>query len=259
MTKSVLAHLVGRAVRAGDLRLEDPVAEHVPELAGSGYAGCTVEHVLTMTTGTDWVEDHRDPTGPATRLISCFAGEGGDSRALLTEVAPTGPARIALGVQHRRLAGPRLGARTSNRHDVRRGADRAVGHARLRPRRGRGRRRPWCRAGRRWAGGVRGGLAPVGRAPAHRHGVRRDRARPRVGAPLLRSPAAVARGRAGCRPRSPPMPASATTGGRSTPGRAGDLRRQPRPVRLRRPRPRGRGAQDLAVALRRLPRRPAAA
>ena len=91
MTKSVLPHLVGRAVRAGDLRLEDTVAQHVPELAGSGYADCTIEHVVTMTTGVAWVEDHRDPNGPATRLISCFAGEGGDSRALLTEVRPLHP------------------------------------------------------------------------------------------------------------------------------------------------------------------------
>ena len=42
-------------------------------------------------------------------------------------------------------------------------------------------------------------------------------------------------------------------------GRPRDRRRQPRPVRLRRPRPRRRRAQDLAVALRRLARRPAAA
>ena len=49
MTKSVLAHLVGIAVASGVLRLDDPVAQHVPELAGSGYAACTVEHLLTMT------------------------------------------------------------------------------------------------------------------------------------------------------------------------------------------------------------------
>jgi CubicO group peptidase (beta-lactamase class C family) len=91
MTKSVLPHMVGRAVRSGDLRLEDTVAQHVPELAGSGYAECTIENVLTMTTGVAWVEDHRDPDGPATRLISCFAGEGGDSRALLTQVGPRHP------------------------------------------------------------------------------------------------------------------------------------------------------------------------
>ena len=88
MTKSALAHLVGRAVSDGTLSLDTFVEDLVPELAGSGYAGCTVEQVLSMTTGTAWVEDHRDPTGPATRLISCFAGSGASSRSLLAEVGP---------------------------------------------------------------------------------------------------------------------------------------------------------------------------
>ncbi len=91
MTKSVLAHLVGNALASGSLRLEDPVTQHVPELAGSGYAACTVEHLLTMTTGTDWVEDHRDPAGPASRLLSCFVGAGGTSRDLLAAVDPQDP------------------------------------------------------------------------------------------------------------------------------------------------------------------------
>jgi hypothetical protein len=81
-TKSALAHLVGLAVGSGALRLEDAVTRHVPELAGSGYDGCTVEHVLTMTSGIDWVEDHRDPDGPASRLVGSFMS-GGDSRSLL--------------------------------------------------------------------------------------------------------------------------------------------------------------------------------
>jgi CubicO group peptidase (beta-lactamase class C family) len=91
MTKSALAHLVGLAVHAGALALEDAVADHVPELAGSGYAACTVEQVLTMTTGTAWVEDHRDPAGPATRLIACFSGTPADSRGLLTQVEAQDP------------------------------------------------------------------------------------------------------------------------------------------------------------------------
>lgn len=86
MSKSALAHLVGLAVGEGALVLEDPVTDHVPELSGTGYDGCTVDHLLTMTTGTAWVEDHRDPEGPAARLVGCFAG-GGASRSLLTEVA----------------------------------------------------------------------------------------------------------------------------------------------------------------------------
>jgi CubicO group peptidase (beta-lactamase class C family) len=43
--------------------------------------------VVTMTTGVDWVEDHRDPDGPASRLLGCF-GDGTASRELLREIRP---------------------------------------------------------------------------------------------------------------------------------------------------------------------------
>ena len=85
MTKSVLAHLVGRAVRDGALALTDAVTSQVPELVGTGYDGTTVLDLMTMTTGTDWVEDHRDPDSLASRLLGCFA-DGGDSRTLLSGV-----------------------------------------------------------------------------------------------------------------------------------------------------------------------------
>lgn len=84
MTKSVLAHLVGRAVTDGALGLDDLVTDHVGELAGTGWDRTTVRHVLTMTSGVDWIEDHRDPSSPASRLLACFPD--GDSRALLREV-----------------------------------------------------------------------------------------------------------------------------------------------------------------------------
>ncbi len=87
MTKSVLAHLVGRAVGEGVLTLTDPVTDHVPDLAGTGYDGTTVLDLVTMTTGVDWVEDHRDPDSPASRLLGCFAS-GGVSRDLLRRVRP---------------------------------------------------------------------------------------------------------------------------------------------------------------------------
>jgi CubicO group peptidase (beta-lactamase class C family) len=87
MTKSVLAHLVGRSVRDGALGVTDTVTAHVPELAGTGYDGTTVLDLLTMTTGVDWVEDHRDPASLASRLLNCFAA-GSDSRALLGDVRP---------------------------------------------------------------------------------------------------------------------------------------------------------------------------
>jgi CubicO group peptidase (beta-lactamase class C family) len=92
MTKSALAHLVGMAVRSGALALADRVTDHVPELGGTGYEGRTVLDVLTMTSGVDWVEDHRDPDSPASRLVACFSTEGGDSRALLAQVTSRSPA-----------------------------------------------------------------------------------------------------------------------------------------------------------------------
>ncbi len=67
--------------------MDDEVRAHVPELRGTGYDGTRVADVLTMTTGVDWVEDHRDPDSLASALLGCFA-EGGDSRALLGRVRP---------------------------------------------------------------------------------------------------------------------------------------------------------------------------
>jgi CubicO group peptidase (beta-lactamase class C family) len=88
MSKSALAHLVGRAVRAGRLGVEDLVTAHVQELKGTGYDGTTVEHLLTMTSGVDWVEDHRDPDSRASRLLACFTDGAGRSRELLARIGP---------------------------------------------------------------------------------------------------------------------------------------------------------------------------
>jgi len=88
MSKSVLAHLVGMAVRDGALRLSDQVIDHVPELAGSGYDGVQVGQLLTMTSGVDWTEDYRDTTSRATRLLAAFQGSGGCSRDILTQIRP---------------------------------------------------------------------------------------------------------------------------------------------------------------------------
>jgi CubicO group peptidase (beta-lactamase class C family) len=52
--KSVLGLLVG----ALQLDLAVPVTEHVPEVAGSGYDGATVQHLLDMTAAIDFIEDY---------------------------------------------------------------------------------------------------------------------------------------------------------------------------------------------------------
>jgi CubicO group peptidase (beta-lactamase class C family) len=91
MTKSVLACLVGRAVDAGALGLDDLVTGHVPELAGSAYDSVTVRQVASMTSGGDWLEDHRDPDSPASRLVGTFTTGAGGSRDLLGTVPPRFP------------------------------------------------------------------------------------------------------------------------------------------------------------------------
>jgi CubicO group peptidase (beta-lactamase class C family) len=56
--KSVLGLLVGVLVARGALDPEEAVTERVPEVAGSGYAGATVRHLLDMTAAIDFVEDY---------------------------------------------------------------------------------------------------------------------------------------------------------------------------------------------------------
>ena len=84
-TKSALALLTGLAIDGGSMpALDTPVTSLVPELAGSGYAEVTLRQLLTMTSGTGWREDYRDPAGPAATLLSRWrAGAGGMRDELL--------------------------------------------------------------------------------------------------------------------------------------------------------------------------------
>ena len=92
-TKSVLAHTVGLAVDKGRLDLSAPVTGYVPELRDSGYDGCTVDQVLTMTTGLDWLEDHRDPGSRAARLVATWRTGGGCREHLRSVPAAVPPGR----------------------------------------------------------------------------------------------------------------------------------------------------------------------
>ena len=148
MTKSVLAHLVGRAVRDGALALDDAVTDHVPELARHRATTAPPSlDLLTMTTGVDWVEDHRDPDSLASRLLGCFADRVGDSRALLARGRPGVPpgTRFAYCTADSQVL-DWVRERATGR-SVRRRRRAAVGGARLHPRRRRRRRR---RRASRW-------------------------------------------------------------------------------------------------------------
>jgi CubicO group peptidase (beta-lactamase class C family) len=89
-TKSLLAHLVGVAARSRAVDLDGVVEAYVPELRDTGYRGVRVRDLLRMTSGVDWVEDHRDPNGQATALLSAFAARR-SSRALLARIGPADP------------------------------------------------------------------------------------------------------------------------------------------------------------------------
>ncbi|WP_210494906.1 serine hydrolase [Patulibacter sp. SYSU D01012] len=58
VAKSVLGLLAGVLVGRGDLDVDAPVADLVPEIASGGYAGATVRHLLDMTAATGFVEDY---------------------------------------------------------------------------------------------------------------------------------------------------------------------------------------------------------
>ena len=46
---------------------------YLPMLAGSAYEGVTLRHVLTMSSGTHWVEDYADRTSHVNRYSKSLA------------------------------------------------------------------------------------------------------------------------------------------------------------------------------------------
>jgi len=67
ISKSISAILAGILVEQGKLDPEAPVAQYIPEVAGSAYADCTVRHVLDMTVNIDFDESYLDPNGAFAR------------------------------------------------------------------------------------------------------------------------------------------------------------------------------------------------
>jgi CubicO group peptidase (beta-lactamase class C family) len=61
MVKSVASTLVGAAVHDGLIKsIDDPLINYLPDFAGSAYEKVTIRHLLTMSSGTDWVENYGD-------------------------------------------------------------------------------------------------------------------------------------------------------------------------------------------------------
>jgi CubicO group peptidase (beta-lactamase class C family) len=73
VTKSVVWCVAGVLVDRGQLRLDDVVTDHVPELAATAWAGATVRHILDMRSGVDFVEDYTDAQADV-RLLDEWLG-----------------------------------------------------------------------------------------------------------------------------------------------------------------------------------------
>jgi CubicO group peptidase (beta-lactamase class C family) len=61
VSKSVLGCVAGVLIGRGQLDADHLVADYVPELAGNGYAGATVRHLLDMRSGVRFSEDYGSP------------------------------------------------------------------------------------------------------------------------------------------------------------------------------------------------------
>jgi CubicO group peptidase (beta-lactamase class C family) len=74
--KSMSAVLVGAAIADGFLgSVDDAVADHLPQLAASAYAGVTVRHLLSMSSGVAWLEDYADRTSHVNQYSRLLAAK----------------------------------------------------------------------------------------------------------------------------------------------------------------------------------------
>ena len=68
ITKSIASCVTANLIESGDLSPDDLVTKRVPELARSAYEGATVRHLLDMTVGIVYTEDHEDDDTEDARL-----------------------------------------------------------------------------------------------------------------------------------------------------------------------------------------------
>lgn len=70
MAKSISTTLVGAAIRDGYIHgVDDPLTRYLPQLAGGGYDGVSIRHLLQMTSGVRWDDTHTDPASERRRML----------------------------------------------------------------------------------------------------------------------------------------------------------------------------------------------
>jgi CubicO group peptidase (beta-lactamase class C family) len=68
VTKSLVGCVAAVLIDRGQLDAAAEITRYVPELAGSGYAGATVRHVLDMRSGVAFLEEYANPQADIRRL-----------------------------------------------------------------------------------------------------------------------------------------------------------------------------------------------
>lgn len=61
VAKSFVCVVAGALTGQGVVDVDAPLESFIPELAGCGYAGATLRHVMDMQTGVQFIEDYLDP------------------------------------------------------------------------------------------------------------------------------------------------------------------------------------------------------
>jgi CubicO group peptidase (beta-lactamase class C family) len=70
MAKSISTTLVGAAIQDGCIdSVDDPLTRYLPELAGGGYDGVSIRHLMQMTSGVRWDDTHTDPGSERRRML----------------------------------------------------------------------------------------------------------------------------------------------------------------------------------------------
>ena len=105
VSKSVVGCVAAILIDRGQLDADGEITGYVPELAGSGYAGATVRHVLDMRSGVRFTEEYANPQADIRRLDEWIGWQpsGPESSAGGPESSAGGPESEPRGL-HRFLA-----------------------------------------------------------------------------------------------------------------------------------------------------------
>jgi len=95
MAKSVTTTLIGAAIRDGLIdHVDQLLTDYLPELAGTAYGDVTIRHLMQMSSGVQWNEEHTDLTSHRTDVLNLQIGQQPGTilkyMAALPKMAPSG-------------------------------------------------------------------------------------------------------------------------------------------------------------------------